>query len=229
MDRTPAAHDAEQNDAAWSDRRQQFVERLSCSFKDVAQRTAERGCHIERPAFEVREIGDIEQLATFDCILVPGRGDTIAVQVKLSRRDVADKNPGSEPGQLDGEAPWARADLEHSIASMYPTALKPLMKLQADATRDAPVEAIPFGRPVPIVEDPHPVRRVVAGHFLTAGSCAACSCRSRSPAGPSPRPGKRRRRPSRRRSVCQRRAAPARSRVRSTPSADRRHRLPRRP
>ena len=166
MDRTPATHDAEQYDPARSDGGQQLIERFSGAFKYVAQWAAECCCHIEGGLFEARQIGDVEYVAPFDRILAPGGGDAIAVLIKLSRRDIADNDPGPETGQLDGKAPGAGANLEHPVATMNPTRLKAFMKLEANATCDAPVETIPFGRAVPIVEDPHPVRRVTAGHDL---------------------------------------------------------------
>jgi len=168
MDRTPATHDAEEYDPARLDGGQQLIEPFSGAFKDVAQWAAECGYHIEGPLFEARQIGDVEYVAPFDRILAPGGSNAIAVQVKLSRRDVADKNPSPEPGQLDGEAPGTGANLEHPVTSVNPTGLKACMKLEANATCDVPVEAIPFGRAVLIVEDPHPVRRVTAGHGVTA-------------------------------------------------------------
>jgi hypothetical protein len=129
VDGTPPTHDAEENGSAGSDGGQHFVEGLSRSVEDVAQWAAECGNRVEGRQFEAREIGDVEQPASLDRILVPGGDDAFAVEVKLSRRDVADKNAGSEPGQLDGEAPGTRADLEHSVAGMDPTGLKAFMKL----------------------------------------------------------------------------------------------------
>jgi hypothetical protein len=164
MDRTPATHDAEENGAAWADHGQQFIEGLSCPFKDVAQGTAQGGYDIERRWFEAREIGDIESLSSLNGILVPCGNDAIAVEVKLTRRDIADEYASAEPSQLDGEAPGAGADLEHAVALMDPTTLKAFMKLETYAARNVSLEAIPLGRAVLVVEDPYAVGGVTAGH-----------------------------------------------------------------
>src|SRR5205807_6903155 len=116
MDRTPATHHADENGTAGSDGGQQFIEGLSCSVEDVAQGAAQGGHYVERRSIEAREVDDIEQLAFLHRVLVPCGNDVIAVEVKLTRRDIADENASAEPGQLDGEAPGAGADLEHAVA-----------------------------------------------------------------------------------------------------------------
>jgi hypothetical protein len=168
MDGTPAIHNAEKNGTAWSDYGKQLIEGLSCSFKDVAQRAAKGGHHVERRWFEAREVGDIEQLAFLDRILIACGTDPIAVEVKLTRRDIADENPSAQPSQLDGEASGAGADLEHAVALMDPTGLKAFMKLKAHAAGGGSVEAIPFGRAVLIIKSPNAIGRIPARHAVTA-------------------------------------------------------------